>query len=79
MAVTVAVPFFFGSATLVAVTVTIWGAEYWAITQGAGALYKPADVMVPRFGLRDQVTAVLLVFLTVAVNCWVAQGPRTAP
>jgi hypothetical protein len=50
-----------GSATLVAVTVTVWelGIE-------AGALYRPAALMLPTTGLIDQVTAVLAVLVTVA-------------
>src|ERR1019366_7082014 len=63
--VTVAVADFVLSATLVAVTVTVWlaGTE-------AGAVYKPLDVMDPALlGLMVQVTAVLLLPVTVAGNC----------
>jgi hypothetical protein len=34
--------------------------------------------MVPVLGLRLQVTAVLPVLATVAVNCWVCERPREA-
>ncbi len=36
----------------------------------AGAVYRPAEVMEPPFGVvTAQVTAVLVEFVTVAVNC----------
>jgi hypothetical protein len=52
----------------VAVTVTVCCAVMLA-----GAVYNPAALIVPApdEGLIDHVTAVLLVFETVAVNCWV--------
>ena len=53
------------SAWLVAVTVTVCCA-----VQVLGAEYMPAAEIVPIEGLIDQVTAVLVVLLTVAVNCW---------
>jgi len=38
----------------------------------AGAVYRPDELIVPvPAGLIVQVTAVLLVLATVAVNCWV--------
>src|ERR1035437_6885257 len=50
-----------GSATLVAVTVTVWG-----LAIEAGAEYRPAAVILPANGLIDQVTAVLPVLVTAA-------------
>jgi hypothetical protein len=58
--VTVAVADLVGSATLVAFTVTVWELEI-----DAGAVYRPAEVMLPTIGLSDQVT-VLPVLVTVA-------------
>ncbi len=56
-----------GLATLVAVTVTIC-----TLVSDEGAVKRPALVIVPvPAGLTDQVTAVLLVFATLAVNCCV--------
>ena len=55
-----------GSATLVAVTVTVWELEI-----EAGAVYRPAAVMLPTTGLIDQVTAVLPVLVTVAEKVWI--------
>ena len=55
-----------GSATLVAVKVTVWELEI-----EAGAVYRPAAVMLPTSGLSVQVTAVLLVLVTVAEKVWV--------
>jgi hypothetical protein len=58
---------FVGAAWLVAVTVTVCVAEILA-----GALYNPAVLIEPvPAGLMDQVTAVLLTFLTLAENCCV--------
>jgi hypothetical protein len=54
------------SATLVAVTVTVWELEI-----KAGAVYTPAAVMLPTTGLIDHVTAVLLVLVTVAEKVWI--------
>ena len=62
-----------GSATLVAVTVTVWELEI-----EAGAVYRPAAVMLPTTGLIDQVTAVLPVPLTAAVNVWFCDGSSVA-
>jgi hypothetical protein len=53
-----------GPATLWAVTVTFWAARMLD-----GAVYRPAEEIVPTDGLIDQVTAVLLVPKTAAVNC----------
>ena len=39
-------------------------------------MYRPAEEIEPTDGLIDQVTAVLLVPETVAVNCCVPEGPR---
>jgi hypothetical protein len=57
------------SATLVAVTVTVC-----CELMVDGGVYSPVGEMVPTFGFRAQVTAVLLVLITVAVNCcvWLA-------
>lgn len=70
---TVAEPLVVVSATLVAVTVTVC---WLAIVEGA--VYRPELPMVPVFGLRLHVTAVLLVFKTVAANCCVCDGARAA-
>ena len=61
------------SATLVAVTVTLADA-----TIGDGAVYKPVLPMVPTCGLIDQVTAVLVLLVTVAVNCCIWPSVRVA-
>ena len=54
-------------AWLFAVTVT----DCWLVMV-AGAVYNPVVLMVPvPAGLIVQVTAVLLLLDTVAVNCWV--------
>ena len=60
-----------GSATLVTVTV-------WVLVIEAGAVYKPAAVMLPTTGLSDHVMAVLEVPPTVAVYCWVWEAVRMA-
>src|ERR1700722_6007324 len=54
------------SAALVAVTVIVCVAVIFD-----GAVYRPLLEIVPVAGLRDHVTEVLLVLLTVAANCWV--------
>jgi hypothetical protein len=59
------------SATLRAVTVTVCDAGILD-----GAVYRPAEEIVPTDGLIDQVTAVLLVPKTVAVNCCVPEGVK---
>src|ERR1017187_3551248 len=66
LSVTVALADLLESATLVAVTVTVW-----ALAIEAGAVYRPAALMVPIIGLSDQVTAVLPVLVTVAEKVWV--------
>src|ERR1035437_9156036 len=66
LSVTVALVDLVGSATLVAVTVTVW-----VPVIEAGAVYRPAAVMLPTTGLSDQVTAVLPVLVTVAEKVWV--------
>ena len=53
-----------GSPTLWAITVTVCDVRILD-----GAVYRPAEETVPTDGLIDQVTAVLLVPKTVAVNC----------
>src|ERR1039458_3326155 len=60
-----------GSATLWAVTVTVCDVRILD-----GAAYRPADEIVPTDGLIDQVTEVLLVPKTVAVNCCVPEGAK---
>ncbi len=62
-----------GSATLVAVTLTVC----WVLFV-AGAVYKPVLDSVPTAGLNDQVTPVLLLPVTVVVNCWVCETDRLA-
>ena len=66
LSVTVALADLLASATLVAVTVMVWELEI-----EAGAVYRPAAVMLPTAGLSDQSTAVLPVLVTVAAKLWV--------
>ena len=61
-----------GSATLVAVTVTVCEALI-----EAGAVYRPPE-REPTRGLKDQATAVFVAPLTVAVNCEVCDGAKLA-
>jgi hypothetical protein len=61
---TLPVAVFVWSAALVAVTVTVCAAAMLD-----GAVYRPADEIVPTDGFIDQVTAVLLDPDTAAVNC----------
>jgi hypothetical protein len=63
---TVAVADLVGLATLMAFTVTVR-----ELVIVAGAVYRPAAVMLPTTGFSDQVTAVLLVLVTVAEKLWV--------
>ena len=60
-----------GSAALRAVTVTVCDVGILD-----GAVYRPAEEIVPTDGLIDQVTAVLLVPKTVAVNGCVPAGAK---
>ena len=60
-----------GSATLWAVTVTVCDVRILD-----GAVYRPTEEIVPTEGLIDQVTAVLLVPKSVAVNCCVPKGAK---
>jgi hypothetical protein len=60
-----------GSAALWAVTVTVCDVRILD-----GAVYRPAEEIVPTDGLIDQVTAVLLVPKTVAVNGCVPAGAK---
>jgi hypothetical protein len=70
--VTVAVPVLVGSAVLLAVTVT----NCWLET-GDGAMYSPAALMVPKLGdVIDQLTPVLFVPVTEALNCWLWPAVR---
>jgi hypothetical protein len=69
--VTVAEALLVVSATLVAVTVTVC----W-LAMVAGAMYEPALLIVPVFGLRLQVTAALLLPETVAVNGCACEGVK---
>src|SRR6266480_2777062 len=77
--VTCAEPDFVGSAWDTAVTVTVAG-----FGTTAGAVYRPELDIVPTVALPPvtpltcQVTAVLLVFCTVAVNCCVPPAPTVA-
>jgi hypothetical protein len=52
------------SAALVAVSVTVCGEE-----TELGAVYRPVLEIVPTAGFSDQVTAVFVVPVTVAVSC----------
>lgn len=61
--VAVAVDDLVGSTTLVAITLTVW-----LVVMFGGAVYRPFEI-VPTDGTRLQVTPVLSVLLTVAVNC----------
>jgi hypothetical protein len=70
--VTTALATFVGSATLVAVTVTM------CVRSIAAAVYKPLAEIVPNAGLIDHVTLVLLLPLTAAVNCCVLGAARVA-
>jgi hypothetical protein len=60
-----------GSATLRAVTVTVCPVRILD-----GAVYRPAEEIVPTDGLIDQVTAVLLAPESVGVNCCVPEGVK---
>ena len=53
-----------GSATLVAVTVIVWGDP-----SDPGGVYNPEVEIVPTKGLRDQITEVSDAPFTEAVNC----------
>jgi hypothetical protein len=53
-----------GSATLVAVTVTIWG-DAWEV----GAVYNPVPETVPTAGLTDQTTDESVAPVNVAAHC----------
>src|SRR5437660_12832914 len=70
--VTLALSLFVGSAMLVAFMVTSAGLGTWA-----GAVYRPEEEIVPTVAVppatlfTSQVTPLLLVLVTVAVNCWV--------
>ena len=65
LSVTVAVPNFVLSATLVAVTLTVWREAI-----EAGAVYRPELEIEPApLGLIAQDTEVLLLPVTVGVNC----------
>ena len=71
---TVDVPDAVGSATLVAVTVTVC-----AELIEAGAVYSPVPLMLPvPDGLIDHVTDVFDALVTVAVNCCVSDAERVA-
>ncbi len=69
--VTEAAAVFVGSAAAVALTVTVAG-----FGTDPGALYRPDALIVPSVEFPPtipftvQTTAVLVVFCTVAVNCW---------
>jgi hypothetical protein len=68
---------------MVALADLVGSAAFWAdtvIVCGVrtldGAAYKPAEEIVPTDGLMDQVTAVLLVPKTIAVNCCAPEGAK---
>src|SRR5207245_7664021 len=75
--VTLALSLFVGSAMLVALTDTCAGLGTWA-----GAVYKPEEEIVPTVAVppatpfTSQVTFLLPVLVTVAVNCWVWETER---
>ncbi len=74
LSVMAALPVLAGSAELVAVTVT-----FWLAVMDEGAVYRPVESMLPTpAGLRDQVTAALVVLVTVAANCWVWPAVKVA-
>src|SRR5215471_18256357 len=64
MSVIVALADLVGSAALVAVTITACCDPI-----DAGAVYRPAALTVPTLGAIDHVTALLLLPVTVALNC----------
>jgi hypothetical protein len=72
LSVTVAVADFVVSAADVAFTLAVE-----TLVTLAGAVYKPLAESVPK-PVHDQVTAVLAVPVTVAVNCWVWPPPSKA-
>jgi hypothetical protein len=69
--VTVALEDLVASAALVAVIVTVWVALMLD-----GAVYRPLVDSVPTDGLMLQVTAVFVLPVTPAVNCWVWEPDR---
>jgi hypothetical protein len=69
--VTTALAIFVESAALVAVMTAVC----WLETE-AGAVYKPLWLTVPSPGLRDQLTALLELPVTVAANCIACVGPK---
>jgi hypothetical protein len=71
MIVTLAAAFLLVSAMLVAVTVTVC-----ELVSAAGAEYRPVLEIVPTAGLTDHVTPLLVVPITVAVNCLVCPAER---
>ena len=73
--VTVAGPEWLGSATEVAVTVTVAG-----FGTVAGAVYRPVFASIEPPPDADQVAAVFVALLTVAVNgCWVLSAGHALP
>ena len=66
-------PLLVGSATLVAVMVTVLPA-----VMDEGAVYSPLEDTVPRRGDKDHVTPVLLDPVTCAVNCAVCEAVTDA-
>jgi len=71
VSVTEALAILVGSAALVAETTTVCGE-----VMDPGAIYKPLGEIVPTEGLTAQVTAVLVVPDTAAVNCWLCDAIR---
>lgn len=71
--VKMAIPDLLLSATLVAVTTTVWG----LLSAPPAAVNKPLALMLPALvGLIDHVTLVLAMPVTVAVNCCVPTWPN---
>jgi hypothetical protein len=62
---------FDGSAALWVVTLTVC-----AVLIADGAMYNPVEEIAPVGGSVDQMTAVLLLPKTAAVNCCASSGPR---
>jgi hypothetical protein len=48
------------------------------LPSAAGAEYRPLLEIVPTAGLTDHVTAVFVVPVTAAANCWVPEGATLA-
>ncbi len=62
---------FVGSAAAVAVMVTVCFA-----VMVPGGVYRPEEDSAPTAGDSDHVTALFVLPVTLAVNCWVSPAPR---